>query len=582
MSIYPVQEINMKIKKIPALTTGILTFSLCACCILPCSASAEEETNFSGTPFSELVYQPFDDSILLSLISEIRSKMDDPANVDEISDLLDQIDDQYALLDQTYTLADLYSSLDVTDDYYSEQESATYSLFCTVDDELNTLYRDLLSSSCSSALGETLTEDDISYYSDYSGVSSDQLSLEKQEQDLIAQYEELYNQEFTCDIDGQACTYNDICDLYDNGDITDDEYTDAYMQLMKNENNILGPVFVELVKVRQQLAKYYGYDTYTDYAYAETYLRDYSPEDAAIMEKEVKAYLIDAYETARDHYDADAVSVLDEQISSMTIEEQMDMIQPYFSEIDQDLADNFTFLRTNHLYDMEYSDTKVSTGFTTWFSVAEEPFIFNQPYGSFYDLDTLIHEFGHFNAMLMENGNIGNYDLAEIHSQGLVMLCTRFYPEIFEDILGDAAVNYELLNIIESITDGCLYDEFQQKVYELENPTLEEINQIYYDTAVLYGNDYGDYTSAYEWVDIPHNFSDPLYYISYATSAVPALELWSTMQNNPDTADDIYMEIVYSGDYSTYQDTLANCNLANPFSEGAIKYLAGNIQNYFR
>lgn len=53
--------------------------------------------------------------------------------------------------------------------------------------------------------------------------------------------------------------------------------------------------------------------------------------------------------------------------------------------------------------------------------------------------------------------------------------------------------------------------------------TLEEVNELH--SEIFY-----QFTGSelyYEWVEIHHHFETPFYYISYATSAISALEIWA-------------------------------------------------------
>ena len=59
----------------------------------------------------------------------------------------------------------------------------------------------------------------------------------------------------------------------------------------------------------------------------------------------------------------------------------------------------------------------------------------------------------------------------------------------------------------------------------------DELQEIYNEVAAEYGYDREE---GYEtdWMSIPHTFDDPFYYISYAASAVPALELYGMPQSD--------------------------------------------------
>ncbi|MGM9521987.1 MAG: hypothetical protein ACI3VB_05855, partial [Oscillospiraceae bacterium] len=82
-----------------------------------------------------------------------------------------------------------------------------------------------------------------------------------------------------------------------------------------------------------------------------------------------------------------------------------------------------------------------------------------------------------------------------------------------------------LLNMIFSIVDGALYDEFQQRVYSEPELTAERVDEIFLELYQEYGYSLYDGCEN-EWKNISHNFEYPFYYISYAVSAIGALEIY--------------------------------------------------------
>ena len=83
------------------------------------------------------------------------------------------------------------------------------------------------------------------------------------------------------------------------------------------------------------------------------------------------------------------------------------------------------YLQKYGLYDIEPDDGKLSTGYTTYLPLYDEPFIFNCPYGAYTDYTDMFHEFGHYLAFL-DNGSdwlygVSDYDLSELQSQGMVI-----------------------------------------------------------------------------------------------------------------------------------------------------------------
>ena len=126
-------------------------------------------------------------------------------------------------------------------------------------------------------------------------------------------------------------------------------------------------------------------------------------------------------------------------------------------------------------------------------------------------------------------------DTAEIHSQGLEVLMHAYY----KDMYGDDAELMEISNLsymLNSILQGTCEDEFQQKVFENPDMSLEEMNKLHGDLTEKYLG----YSREYEWVDIHHHYEVPFYYISYATSAASALEIWMMSMNHREDALDVY------------------------------------------
>ena len=140
---------------------------------------------------------------------------------------------------------------------------------------------------------------------------------------------------------------------------------------------------------------------------------------------------------------------------------------------------------------MKTADYKDGTGYTTLLLSYSAPFFFSTPQGYFGDFTTIIHEFGHYNQYYWVESNLESpaksQDIAEVHSQALELLFTHWY----DDIIGDSAQfgrDFLMQNLITSICDGALHDEFQQYVYAASGElTLEDLNQKYFQLCKEYG-----------------------------------------------------------------------------------------------
>lgn len=171
---------------------------------------------------------------------------------------------------------------------------------------------------------------------------------------------------------------------------------------------------------------------------------------------------------------------------------------------------------------------------------------------------------------IWNDGN--NLDLAEVHSQGLEVLMMESYEEMYGK--NAELMKIDLLqNLVNSVLQGCVEDEFQQRVYENPDMTLDEINQLHGD---LYEQYFG-YPVYYEWIEIHHHFETPFYYISYATSAISALEIWRDAVIDRSKALDTYQKLSHFTLNVDYLDALSQAGMSNPFSSDIVDEIADTL-----
>lgn len=96
---------------------------------------------------------------------------------------------------------------------------------------------------------------------------------------LVNQYNTLLSKEYTTEIKGKTVTMDDL-------DFSKQDDIDAYYRIYQNKNKELATIYSQLVKIRIQIAKKLGYDSYADYAY-DVLGRDFTKEDAQKFEKNV-------------------------------------------------------------------------------------------------------------------------------------------------------------------------------------------------------------------------------------------------------------------------------------------------------
>ncbi|MCM1150252.1 MAG: M3 family metallopeptidase [Butyricicoccus sp.] len=353
-----------------------------------------------------------------------------------------------------------------------------------------------------------------------------------------------------------------------------------YYRLMAQDEidcDAVGEVFIDLVELRRASVD----GSYAEYAYESFYGRDYTPEEVRAVWQGAKEYIVPVMCRCADGiYDGVDFLMSSNAVdySSAAIINNMDKILP---RVSGELYTAFRYMVDYRLCDISHDPRKANTGYTTMLYCINEPYIFNAAYDEFYDYTDMFHEFGHFvNYFYTESDllfGLSDNDLSELQSQGMELMFTHYYDEIFGEY-ADAALGYLLLNMIYSIVDGALYDEFQQRVYAEEDLTVERVNEIYAGLYEEYGYEPYDGCET-EWMGVSHNFETPFYYISYAVSAVGALELYRLMDEDWEQGLDRFLTVLaMDTEIYYYSGALEDAGLSDIFDLSTYSAIAGQLE----
>ncbi len=370
----------------------------------------------------------------------------------------------------------------------------------------------------------------------------------------------------------------------------EDRLIQTYDQIMEGSAPVedryraAGEVYLQLVRLRTELAQWAGYDDYAEYAYEALYTRDYSLEDAADLRETAKGYILPLQLRLLEETGEGELRALSVR-SRMDGEAVLDAIQPFAEGFDREMGETFRFLRIHHLYDVEYGEAKLPTGYTVALPAYGSAFIFNSPYGDYQDLSDTVHEFGHFFETFHATGHDFwtdfNIDVGEIDSQALELMFTGEAETLFGERYGKVYRSAVLYNILDSILDGCLYDEFQTAAYQNPEMTVGDLDRLFKVLSEDYGYAYDPGVEADPtWAENAHNFQNPLYFISYATSALSALDLWFLYLENPRAAKEIYLDLSALSLSLPYRAAAEQVGLRDIFDEEAVPQLAETLGNY--
>lgn len=469
------------------------------------------------------VYEEYDPSDFYDKCDELSelAKGNDP---DAVISLYDELYNEYVSIDENGSILYVAYSENPSDEYLTEQHLAFDEMNQEIYDSFMVSINEICSGPCADAFKAHVGEDDFDDYADYEPMTDEQADLYKQETELVDKY-------YTAIEDAEAAGTPDS-------------------ELV----NIVGPIYLDLVKVRTDIAKSYGYDNYADYADENIYCRDFTGEEIGIFCDNVKKFSAQYYDLL---YNSSAYSMpyyLDETPS---VRELLTDLQTYADKISTYASDAAKLLTYDQLYSIGDDEERMAGAYTISFEKSEVPFIFQTLDGNATDFTTLSHEFGHFTAFSKNmNPNLllysyGSLELSESHSNGLQGLYTYYFDEIYGRY-ADVMETYTVINLLSNIVDGCLFDEFQRKIYADPDMTLDEVNKLYMDLCSEYGDTYSSTYGEddYWWIHVSHSFESPMYYFSYAASGIVALEIWLTTETDMDKAIDIWEQLIDAGSYA--------------------------------
>lgn len=506
-------------------------------------------------PFSEIRHDNYDAEIMKTALDDMEARCDERGAIDDLCSDFDIIADQFDRLSTDNAVLMVLYYLTIADEDVYAEYSAAESLHTEVADRLCTVLGKAVNSEIN---GDAL----IAY------IGSDALVAD------VIDYVPMTEEEFALK-DRRI----ELEDKYNNLDI---EASDAAVQAAN--------LYLELLDVMIAQGRYQeDYDSYTDYIYAEGFRRDYTPEQVSVLQDWAKDFGVEALVTTYNMLVSRRSALMQYYELELSEGEIVERVQPYVSSVSKTAADTFDRMVALGLYDLGASEEKGDGAFTITLPYYGTAYIFGNPYGYAHDLFTLIHEFGHYYAdtvnMMPELYVYDCIDTCEIDSQGMEMLMLNYADRIFGKDLGDMARVYSLFQMFSTIMEGCIYDEFQQEAIRLRAEgkleTAAEVEALFLEIEGSYYGEYSEYFGRKaDWWQVPHTFTSPFYYISYATSATAALGFLMKSEEDYGNAVTIYNELISIGNDKGFCNTLEAIGMPNPLETTGTAQLTRGLRTY--
>ncbi len=486
------------------------------------------------TPFGQMEYTRPDmahfDQVLQATLKQAESET-------KLSKMVEGIYDFYAVYDDfntNYALVNIYYNQDLTDSRWEEEYGFCLEQAPVVDAALDSLYRAL----AKSPLREELEGDNYfgaDFFIAYEGDSLYDDTFQgylNQEAQLIADY-------YAISAEASQVPY----------------YSEAYFTQYGTR---LAEVFLELVALRQKIARHAGYESYPEFAYAFYFGRDYTPAQANTYLADIQAQLVPLYVQL---CQSGFWSRPDESASQKNT---LDYVRAMASAMGGLVQEAFLDMEKADLYDLSYSPNKFSGSFEIYIANYYSPFVFVNPTNTIRDKLTFAHEFGHFCADYASMGSVAGVDVAEVFSQGMEYLSLQYVTD----------TKLEKLKMGDSLrvfVEQAAYASFEQQVYRLEGEdlTVENIQALYTQIGTDFGLQNMGWDSR-DYVCIPHFFISPMYIISYVVSNDVALQLYRLEQAEAGAGLACMVENLAT-QHTGIQAFAQEAGLQSPFASGGIQ-----------
>ncbi len=460
---------------------------------------------------------------------------------------------------------------------YRDEYEAWSVLYHHIYDDYATVVKESLSGPCADTVEKALALCDLNPddYRDVDSTTQEETDLVQRQTALLADYTALMAEDYEMTYEGSTWTLDSI---YGSDTLSDSRKAELAMMLRNEQYQEAAEIYVDLVKVRNDIAVLHGYGNYAEYYYKAVSGRDYTPAEArSFVDLVVPAFKLDmlsqnallsdgpmSISNLTWMYELEGNEIIDAVepfIDSMG--DEFGRLLDYMVEYDLiDICDEDGRIRTSYSYKLKHSG-----GAVIYLGGEEEGGEWNAP-------RVLIHEFGHASADCLNPNLTGCIDLTEIHSQGLEVLYGA--SGLDGNDSSDAICAYILFQLSYNVFMAGMLTELELYAYETEaatdSLTADQVCDKFQSILDRSGIQFNvGFDEKYFWIDFSYLFTHPNGYISYGTSAIGVIDLFVEATENYDAAKEKYLNLLFQQDIYGYSAAIKEAGLTDAFDSEAVK-----------
>lgn len=532
--------------------------------------------------FDKIEYARPDVDALISAFSDVTSAVSlGELSYTEQLEIIRSLEGGYTEFETMYAYANISNSIDTSDAKWTEE----IEILDAKSPSLRKAVEELFVAAANSEHAENFEKDYfgeglIEEYKDGGSLTEKLVSLLEREQDLENDFTSLSTATVVINYGGKRDTVDAILQSIEKNHGADsEEYKRAVSEctaLYKKEYGERAvDIYVDLIRLRKEIAFEYGYASYSTVAYDELG-HGYSEKQLINYLDDIAMHILPLYDRLRYHVFYKYLT--DEYAGEVSRSDVINTTYEAVSDMDADFAEVYSYMLQHKLYNYEISSPdRFGASFTTYLKGYNAPFLFINAVGNVSDYSTVSHEFGHFFDNYVNFGLESSLDLAEVSSTALEMLLILE----LEDDISDEAFKYLRASSLDAAMQALIVQGFialfEHYAYAL---TYDEINEENLSHLLKIAAEQMGINPeiTLEAIVIPHTVIYPFYVQSYATSIAASFDIYFLEKENDGAGIEAYKNLVLREDGGTdFVEELLDSGIASPFDKFMIKELAGKI-----
>lgn len=552
------------------------------------------------TNFNELEYKRLDYDDIKESVNKLTKELEKATSFNDFLITFQKIIEIQNEIEEMCDYADIRNMRDTKNEYFDAEINYWNEFKSKFDSLFNRFYEITLSTPYKEQLKSFVPEVFFLNLEYQLKIRNESISeLESYEKELEKQYRKLIQTKIN--YNGEEVNLSKIVsDLKNPNREIRKQAADAYNDHHYANKDEFDRILIELIKTRKNIASTLGFSSYKEYSLYKLKRFGYNYHDIKIFRDNIIEYIIPVLKKVKvwqklelgleelTYYD----NILFKNIAEPLYKEKelLQAIGASLKDIDASLYELYINMLESNYIDLENRDNKVNFAITNYLCKSGLPVVTGNFKGTYYDVTTCTHEFGHsfqkYNASLKDKEYIispllkyPTMEIAEMFSHAMQIIVLPYLKDIFDEESYPKYCFQVLYDLVSLLPYICLVDEFQEKIYSLENITADNIHQIWLELAKKYklevqnkghiNLDTGGYFYRQN-----HIYLSPFYYIDYALSTIGALSIADSCCEDLET----FKKVASVASYYPIKELSKKYNLPDPFDAENIKEISRKLE----